>query len=295
MAIRTIAPVAVTAGANVVAFQEGVLDTTTYVVEGTLVDSGGYVLPFNPNTDVSSKTNSGFTVTCSVAGTFSAIVVEYGTATPDGSQNIVSVSVIKEYLNIAGSDYDTFLSRWLTYVSDAIEGYTGMIFKQRNFTLYEIGDGSDVLYPSKFPIVSLQNSAASDVQYRTSPSGSWTTLESTVANIIIDSNRPYFVKLYNTYFPVADFPNIKLNLSCGFSTVPQEVAMICIEAVAEKFKESDLGGSRLGISTKSLGEAGGNLSDSYFALSTRHMQILDKVKERITSRAFHSNIVSMTR
>ncbi len=47
---------------------------------------------------------------------------------------LVTLAEMKEYLNEAGSDYNTFLTTQINVVSDAIEGYCGRIFAEQDYS-----------------------------------------------------------------------------------------------------------------------------------------------------------------
>jgi hypothetical protein len=130
MALRTVTRVAISSPSTVVSFVEGALDVTTYVVEGTLIaQDDNSVLPFNTETNVSSKTVTGFTVSTDTAAWFTAVISSYGAADVDSSLQsnaIVTLSEVKTFLNIEASDtsQDAFLRTLINQTSDALEAFT---------------------------------------------------------------------------------------------------------------------------------------------------------------------------
>jgi hypothetical protein len=284
MSIRTIKSVAVTAGANIVGFEEGPLSTTDFeVVGGLFVDSDGYKTPMGPD-DYSLKTVNGFTVTVAAAGTFSAAAFEYGTASPASS--IITLSEIKQRLGMADATttWDTFLTYLIGIVSGWIEEETNSVVAATVFdgtdAIIVNGNGKSKLYMpnGKMPIIELANGAEADIQYKDQPAdAAWTDLITDADNVVIDPENPTCIDLYydGTVFPVGR-QNIRLCLKLGYNTIPSKIRNVCVEKVMELFDESkqELAAGRLGVQSKSSSGTLENKTTTYYQLSDRHKEEL---------------------
>lgn len=192
---------------------------------------------------------------------------------------IITLANARTYLKIATSDttQDSFIEFLINIVSSKIETYTRSKFALQTFTgeIYD-GSGKQKQYVRNLPINSLANSAISDVQYRTNPSSSWQDLETTLSYILIKQDMPFYIYLYSNVFP-ADCQNIKLNYKAGYTNIPGEISQVCLEMVAEIYKQSNVGNARLGINSKSVSTGtGATGSDSYIELETKHKNILQQ-------------------
>ena len=281
MQTRTIAACSVVSGANVVAFEEGAMLSSTFVVEGTLVDTDGNVIPLDPAVAYTTKTTLGFTLNITTAGTFRAICAGAGTEEVDLSLNIVPLTTVKEYLHLTDTTNDAFLSRWIGIITSSIESYINGIVKQRNAAVIVNGSGTDQQeIPAPYlPIISMRYGTAADIQYKDKPTDSWTNLiMADFENIIIDAAYPSMITLYDDTFPYG-FQNVKLALTVGYALVPQDFVSVCIEAVAEKWEESKLSSlGRLGMSSMSAAAVGNSGNNTFYQLSERHKDILNKYR-----------------
>jgi hypothetical protein len=208
---------------------------------------------------------------------------------------IPSLTEVKNYIKIPSTDtaLDTILESWIDRVSYDVETYC-----HRKFTVQsvsgEIHDGSDspVLYTKFFPITQLSTETSpSDaqklaaVQYRTSPDGSWTDIETDADHIFIDDDWP-FIKLNRKVFQSGD-RNIKVSYKAGYSIIPGKVWQVAVEMVSMLWKESNQSGiSQLGKSSKTMSAIGSTFSEGLLDMNTRWKRDLDyyKVSKRTTSQ-----------
>jgi hypothetical protein len=203
-------------------------------------------------------------------------VYEEGRQTPP---TIVTLSDVKAYLKVSGDAMDDFLQFTLVAVSNSIERYLRGKVKLQNI-IDEIGngDGSNeylVRYP---PIVQVGVGAVtqtSDIQTRYSPYDTWRDIVQDARQILIDTDRPYKICLYNSIFPQGR-QNIKISYRAGYNDIPGEIIMVALERVAEIVSESKQGSGRLGQVSRAVGSGGVSQTDSFVSLSDRHKKILNR-------------------
>lgn len=224
-------------------------------------------------------TEGEYVVTATAAGLTGSPATFTLTGVPANA--IVSLDIVKTYLKVDGLDTtrDDFLQDVINMVSDAIERFIqGPVVAQDFAGLIYDGTGKQELSVREWPIISLLNNAADDVQYRETPADSWLTLEATKEYIILKRETPWKVKLWRLDFPEGD-ANIKLNLRCGYEDVPSDIELVCIEEVALVYKESSAGNEgRLGreSANKSSGGVGG--TDTFTRLTDEHLKILRRYR-----------------
>lgn len=198
------------------------------------------------------------------------------------SYDIIALSDAKDYLKISGTTLDTVLQQWISWLSLGVEDYCARKFAVQTVT-GEIrnGDGLDKLTTIWSPLNSFPTGdTTQDVMYRDSPSDSWTVLESDANNILIDPENPFYILLYENYFPVG-IQNIKVNYKAGYDPIPSEVIGIVLEMVTAMWKKSKQGEDLLMIQSRSRSEAGINFSTGYRSLMEEHRKILNTYR-RIT-------------
>ena len=196
---------------------------------------------------------------------------------PSNANAIVALSAVKSYMKIGDTDasQDDNLQTWINMVSDAIEStIRGPVVAQDFEDELHDGDGTSKIAVLNMPLLSLVNSVPQDVMYREDPLSDWKALEEEIGYIIIKPEKPWYIHLYQSIFPPG-IQNIKLCYRAGYEHVPGQIQQVCIEAVAEIFKESNQGSGRLGQSarTVSTGHSGG-ANDSFFSLSDKHRAML---------------------
>lgn len=193
------------------------------------------------------------------------------------SNAIISLNDIKSYLRIADTDdtQDDFLQFWINAISDGIERYIrGPAAAQAFSDEIHDGDGTRKLTPDRQPVISLQNDFPQDVMFRDDPAMEWQVLEDDPGCISIDPTEPWRIRLYREMFP-AGRRNIKICYIAGYDPVPGPIVRVCIEAVAEIFKESAQGSGRLGQHSRSVGGLHASSAiDVFIDLGDRHRALL---------------------
>jgi len=169
------------------------------------------------------------------------------------------IGSLSSYINtLIGSASTTFEKYCATKLkAQAIRGY------------YDYQCGDTLKLKNKFI-----NSVES-LKYRTDPTASWQNIiinGSLSGNVILYDN---YIWLYNNSFGSAYFKQgIEIVYNCGFATVPQDLELICIEFVTERFAESGRGDSRQNMKNRNIG-GGVGTNDTYERLTAAHKDILD--------------------
>jgi len=195
---------------------------------------------------------------------------------------IVNKEDVKRYLNLTDSSKDTFIQDLIDLASGEIEQYCN----RTKFALQDItgelvdGTGESILYTKYSPIYAIGSSSATqastDVQYRATPDGSWTDLESDTDFFWVEQYGNY-IEFHEAIVPSGK-RNVKVNYRAGYSPVPEDVQRVCIEMVAMMWSESNNGERVLGKSSTSMNTGGGSISSSYVNMSDRWRVVLAKYR-----------------
>ena len=189
-----------------------------------------------------------------------------------GAYAILTLAEAKDFLGFADSytDMDTYIESLINQASLQIEGrIDNKVADQTVTNEITSGDGSDILKPRYFPIVSVTT-----LEYRTLPTEAWQTLESEEDHIL---THPLWdcIQLYDSTFP-SGTNNIRLTYVAGYETIPGDLSQVCLEKVADMFAQSKKGMGRFGIQSQSSGAGGGSGSVSYKSFTVEHERILRK-------------------
>jgi hypothetical protein len=190
--------------------------------------------------------------------------------------DIDTLANVKVYLGITDATVDTLLQ---TLISNVSLGMEGMIDRKIvvQTVMDEIlnGDGTRRIYPRYTPIYGSATSShwESDLFYRDSISGSWTAIETDNANVIIRTDEPSFIELYDVVWPLSqDFCNVKISYKAGFNPVPGDLMICFYEMVQQAYAECRAGNNKLGI--QSSAETRSNITSTFRDLRPRWKDIL---------------------
>lgn len=204
------------------------------------------------------------------------------------TSDLVSLSVVKEYLNINDNNADAFLQKWIGFISKKVEAYTEKKIALQTVTgeIHD-GDGTRILRPRYWPIVRLDgaNDAAklASLQKRDDPDSAWVNIETNINHIFIFDDRPWQIELYDEIFPFGQ-RNIKVSYVAGYATVPEELQRLCVEEVAMVWKEANRrGGFRLGEGSETRTVDGVSHTKTFIDLEKRWRQVLDYYKSYYNS------------
>lgn len=169
------------------------------------------------------------------------------------SDVLCNLDDIKMYYGLTGSkpEDDKFIEDLINNVTDLFETHCCLdSFKAANYTEYLDGTGGRYIFPKNIPI----NSVASIYD---DPSWTWTSF------YLIDSadyrivNKRCIVA-YEDYWYTGE-QNIKITYNAGFTTIPGDLKLICMEEVVRRFKNRtilDLSSKNMPDGTVSFVESG---------------------------------------
>ena len=203
---------------------------------------------------------------------------------------IVTLAEAKEQLKITTSNTneDTMLEAYINETSSAIEAYTKRKIVSQSISgeLHD-GDGSNFLYPRYFPIQQLSTESSptdaqklAALQYRDTPDDTWTDIEDDIDHVFVetgnDALRPY-IELYEELFPIGR-RNVKISYKAGYTTVPGDIKLVCLEMIQMRWNESKRGNDWLGQGNINQSQSGNNYSTTLINLDKRWKSVLDRYR-----------------
>jgi hypothetical protein len=164
--------------------------------------------------------------------------------------DLVTTANVKSFLDIQTTTWDTVIGTLVTSCSVWIENYCGGIrFKNSlsNVTEYHDGDpfedGATSIFLKNIPVVSVASIASSSGSLS---SPTWTNYDA--ANDYIVNNYTGEVKF--SVLPVGS-QNIKVVYQGGYTNIPEDLQLACLELVARVFNKR----KSYGVSNESVGGA----------------------------------------
>lgn len=202
---------------------------------------------------------------------------------------IVSLAEAKRQLAIEQTDTtdDTELEGFIDEVSAYVEDYTGRkVAVQSVSNELHDGDGTAKLLPVYFPVTQLSTEASptdaqklAALQYRDTPDGSWTDIETDIDHVFVDTRRP-FIELYDATFP-AGRRNVKISYKAGFTGVAlDEIKRVVLEMVQMAWTQHRGGQNTLGMQSSSSSGMGTNVSTSWKDMRPEWKDVLDRFRVR---------------
>lgn len=177
-------------------------------------------------------------------------------------RSIITLDNAKDFLGIQVSNdaYDSVLETYIDWASGWIEHMIGgepteVDFQPQKIAKQDVelvlnGDGSNRL-SLPYPIVQLYNDSLDNLQYREAADEAWTNLLDDIDFLYIPESPAYTIELLGVnYFPQGR-ANIRIEYVAGYETVPDDLKILCLEKVAQMFKESGKGDSRFGLTAAS--------------------------------------------
>jgi len=155
---------------------------------------------------------------------------------------LCSLNDVKLYYEMAGSksEDDDFVIDLINNITDLFETFCNLeSFKAANYTEYIDGTGGKYIFPKNIPI----NSVASIYD---DPSWNWSSfyLINSSNYRIVDKR---YIVAYDEYWSKGD-QNITITYNAGYSTIPGDLKLICMEEVVRKFKNRTM----LDLSSKNM-------------------------------------------
>ena len=212
-------------------------DYSTYIVPLTEQGTSGFFVGSIP-----AGINTADTLTIEIysgAGTLGDTFISGGTLNWSGSSIIdddpigtalTSLEYVKDYGQITGSTYDTFLQNRINSISVAVESYCRRTFAITTYTESIDGCGSTELLLGQFPVVSVTQVVVD--QYGSQP----TTIPGS-SFIVNTKNGIVSVKPTATYSPWFAYSNqgISVTYQAGYDPIPFDIQEAVAEMVMNQF------------------------------------------------------------
>ena len=139
------------------------------------------------------------------------------------------IASVRSYLNINGTKDDTLLEMLISQSTEFIRSILSREVMTSQYVEIKDGNGADTIMVSNYP-VTIVNSVMVDGQ--------------AVAGSLFDA---YSVTLPSGYFTKGR-KNVVIQYHAGLAAVPGDVAQVCMELVAKKYRERD----RIGTLSRTL-------------------------------------------
>lgn len=134
--------------------------------------------------------------------------------------NLTTLTKVKNYLGISGTDEDTLLNELISGASGAIENFCNRILGEATYTEHHDGRGKSSVVLKQFPVVSV-TSVHDDID-RDFEVGDLVDAD----NYIVDMVAGMVMLKSNATF--ADgILNVKVVYRAGYSTIPESVDLAC--------------------------------------------------------------------
>jgi hypothetical protein len=149
---------------------------------------------------------------------------------PVGTYVLCNLDEVKQYYGMTGasSGEDLLLEDLIDQFTEIFEVYCNRKFKSREFTEYHDGNGTRHLTPDQYPIITI--------------SGIWSSTNwDWDSDTLIDSDT-YTIKntrsiiMKSIIFPKWDNLNVKIIYTAGYSSIPEDLKLSCIEEVIRAYK-----------------------------------------------------------
>lgn len=181
--------------------------------------------------------------------------------------DLTTLDAVKDFGGLKGStsEVDDVIEDLITRVTESFHSYCDVKqFKQKTYTEYYDGNGTDLLFPYNTPLISVTEiNICSDWLW-----GSDTTTAPTDYRIV---NNSYII-LKDTYF-TSGSQNVKVKYSAGYETIPNDLIQACIEEVLRKHNHR----TDFDLTGKALADGSVTYTEKGFLTSTK--MILDKYRQ----------------
>jgi len=159
---------------------------------------------------------------------------------------LTSVSALKDYLGITGTEKDDLLESIINRVSDIIENYCGRTFKETTYTEEEYdGTGSDELLLENYPLTS--SSITLEKRDTLSNSDNWSTIDSENYFVYTDEGK---IKYLTNIFQEAP-KHYRVTYTAGYSPIPDDLEEAALQLCKYIYNNKRSGG---GKASESLGD-----------------------------------------
>lgn len=151
--------------------------------------------------------------------------------------DLTTLSRLKRFLDISGTEFDTLLAELITAASDAIQSYCGRPFNSLSRSEFHDG-GSDTLILRVRPVTEV-------TKIYSDPSRQWAAgSEISPTHYVVKREEGIVVYAYGAFAP--GVRTVKIIYTAGYATIPEGVAKACVLVCASWFHRSREGAGRMG-------------------------------------------------
>lgn len=177
---------------------------------------------------------------------------------------MISTNTLKQYLNVDGTNKDTFLSACIASACREVENYCNRKFEYGTYTDYLDGNCNSKFFIKNYPLIQINSIEVKEFD-------SWQEIDSPW-NIITEINA---VLIDDFYLPRGKY-NVRVNYTAGWNTdeCNPDLKNTLLEMATINYFNSPLSGqARLGKSSENMG------SQVSTGFSFKDLKWQDKVKK----------------
>lgn len=168
---------------------------------------------------------------------------------------MITLTELKQYLNITDSSKDTFLQSCIDSSVCEIEDFCNRKLSPDTYVEYLDGNNKTEIYLRNKPINSISSIECFD-EYDTFVD--LFTGSDTASNSVQIITQHNLIKLLKGYFFYKGCKNIKITYTAGYSTTPDDIKSVLLELATIKFYNSPLSGhARLGKASDNINSVTG--------------------------------------
>jgi hypothetical protein len=161
---------------------------------------------------------------------------------------LIILTEVKEHLRFTGddatTDFDTILNQLILQIDKAVKTYLNRDIEQTTYKQLYNGTGDFFLELNQYPIISV--SALSQSLDRTTQKYSDKLTEGTQ---FLLNKKSGIIELFENTFS-RDQKNVYIEYSAGFTSVPGDIKLVCLDWIYKKFE--DLQNRRIGLTVKNV-------------------------------------------
>lgn len=153
--------------------------------------------------------------------------------------DLITPPYVKTHLKISNSDtsHDDLITQLITQYSRVIEKFCNRAFAEMDYEEVYNGNGETTLFLNQYPVSEVSSLAIDSITYE-------------------DSDFVFYsegkIKLTDGSVFTKGNQNVEISYTAGYSQIPEDVQLCCVELVAMKFKEID--SDRIGVTSQSFGD-----------------------------------------
>jgi hypothetical protein len=183
--------------------------------------------------------------------------------------DLCTLQEVKVYVSLdtdkAVGNIDTLLERLITSKTKAITTYIGYTqILAAEYTEYIDGNGTQYLFPSNIPINTVTSVHDSPDWVYDSDS----LIDSSYYKIV---DKRYIV--LNGYAFAISNQNVKIVYNAGYTTIPEDLAQVCIEEVVRTYNDK----ANIGVSSRT--DRHGGVTKVEKGFMTQSIEIMDKYRK----------------